>query len=94
MFGCTYIVRFGSMRKAHKAAEWALVSHENFCQVNESLRFLGVNENKDLYLLEYLGLAGNACRMAYLVHFAIPPLHHALCLESRHSSSRAISCSF
>ncbi len=27
LFGCIYIIRFGSMRKTYKAAEWALVSH-------------------------------------------------------------------
>lgn len=26
LFGCMYIIRFGSMRKTYKAAEWALVS--------------------------------------------------------------------
>ena len=26
LFGCMYIIRFGSMRKSYKAAEWALVS--------------------------------------------------------------------
>lgn len=25
VYGCIYIVRFGTMRKPHKAAEWALV---------------------------------------------------------------------
>jgi hypothetical protein len=25
LFGCMYIIRFGSMRKTYKAAEWALV---------------------------------------------------------------------
>jgi len=25
LFGCVYIIRFGSMRKTYKAAEWALV---------------------------------------------------------------------
>ena len=26
LFGCMYIIRFGSMRKSYKAAEWALVN--------------------------------------------------------------------
>lgn len=26
LFGCMYIIRFGTMRKPYKAAEWALVS--------------------------------------------------------------------
>jgi len=26
LFGCMYIIRFGSMRKTYRAAEWALVS--------------------------------------------------------------------
>ena len=27
LFGCIYIIRFGTMRKTYKAAEWALVSY-------------------------------------------------------------------
>ncbi len=27
LFGCMYIIRFGTMRKTYKAAEWALVSY-------------------------------------------------------------------
>jgi hypothetical protein len=27
LFGCMYIIRFGSMRKTYKAAEWALVGY-------------------------------------------------------------------
>jgi len=26
LYGCMYIIRFGTMRKTHKAAEWAAVS--------------------------------------------------------------------
>ncbi|KIM38313.1 hypothetical protein M413DRAFT_244392 [Hebeloma cylindrosporum] len=31
LFGCMYIIRFGSMRKTYKAAEWALVSLFGCC---------------------------------------------------------------
>lgn len=27
LYGCVYIIRFGSMQKTHKAAEWANVSN-------------------------------------------------------------------
>ncbi|TFK25135.1 hypothetical protein FA15DRAFT_591189, partial [Coprinopsis marcescibilis] len=29
LYGCMYIIRFGSMRKAHKAAEWALEARKS-----------------------------------------------------------------
>lgn len=28
LYGCLFIIRFSSMRKAYKAAEWALVRHD------------------------------------------------------------------
>lgn len=28
LFGCMYIIRFGTMRKTYKAAEWALVNYQ------------------------------------------------------------------
>ncbi len=40
LFGCTYIIRFGSMRKTYKAFEWALVSYMFFKTVSFSHNFL------------------------------------------------------
>jgi len=36
LFGCMYIIRFGTMRKTYKAAEWALVGIFNVAFVDRA----------------------------------------------------------
>lgn len=39
LFGCMYIIRFGTMRKTYTAVEWAKVSLFYLCQPSKSPNF-------------------------------------------------------
>lgn len=67
LFGCLFIIRFGSMRVAHKAAEWALVSliYGDFC-IKESHGQLG-SPKITVRNMECVGYVGDASHLACLV---------------------------
>ena len=70
LYGCIYIIRFGSMRKTHKAAEWAnvsLIPHFSSLHFLTLLRRVGIREIEKFDLLERMGDACDACGLARLV---------------------------
>jgi hypothetical protein len=70
LYGCIYIIRFGTMRKTHKAAEWAAVSISVVCksQANFVIQPSGGSEDKNENLVECMGAACDALNMAVLVN--------------------------
>lgn len=68
LYGGVYIIRFGAMRKTHKAAEWAAVSDvcipDLIVLPNCSI---GSAKDRYRYLVECLGYVGNASYMACMV---------------------------
>ena len=78
LFGCMYIIRFGTMRKTYKAAEWALVCTKSTraCRCKHSrllIIFPGGEEDKNRCVVEHLDTARNAGHLAHMVHY---PLHY------------------
>ena len=69
LYGCMYIIRFGTMRKTHKAAEWAAVRTPVFFQIPELTRpNSGGTENQNNNFMECLGASRNAFDMVVLVN--------------------------
>ena len=75
LFGCMYIIRFGSMRKTYRAAEWALVSDYplnfiSFLWVYNT--FPSGSEEYEDHLVECVGFARHASHLAYVVRCHLP----------------------
>ena len=69
LYGCIYIIRFGTMRSTCRAAEWAHVScYSKKCDYRILLHiFLGSPEDDDRHFLECLGVSSDASNMACMV---------------------------
>lgn len=67
LYGCIFIIRFGTIRKTYKAAEWALVSLLHLCFRNSALLRTGSKEFADS-CMEWRGNVSNARYLASLVH--------------------------
>lgn len=74
LYGCMYIIRFGSMRKTYRAIAWAEVS----CLMLRALGFdsdvAGSSKHKDGHLVECLGVTCDASRVVSLVRICKPPI--------------------
>lgn len=74
LYGCMYIVRFGTMQKTYKGAEWAYVCVLILilllvCEAHiiYFMNYLGGRQTTHCNLLECLGNARYACHMAGMV---------------------------
>lgn len=72
IYGCIYIIRFGSMKKAFKAAMWAAVGALN-CRILQivsehlSMNLIGSAEVDYMPTMERLGLPCDASNLASMV---------------------------
>ncbi|KAG6867680.1 hypothetical protein C0993_012488 [Termitomyces sp. T159_Od127] len=79
------LLSFNTMRKTHRAAEWAEVSEPRFTGLMAYARFIssGRTENKNVYLVERLGITCDACHMVIVVYHILLNLHNDLSLAYR-----------
>ena len=93
LYGCMYIVRFGTIRQAPKAAAWAEVSCSR-CSLYIPVLIMptGRPEVYNIHLVECLGSPRNASNLARLVRFYRPSFICAMFLISSRSIILYIAC--
>jgi len=93
LYGCMYIVRFGTIRHPHKAAAWAEVSCAG-CSMYIPVLIIptGRSEVYNIHLVECLGSPRNASNLARLVGVYRPSFICAMFLISSRSIILYIAC--
>lgn len=87
LYGCMYVIRFGTMQKTYKGAEWAYVCafafiycvYMNLSSLPDD--YLGGRQTSNCNFLECLGDACYACYMAGMVRLAQRSKHN-VCLST------------
>jgi hypothetical protein len=70
LFGCIYVVRFGTMKRTHQALSWAEVCNPHVFLFGLEMMYdcsPGSEENQQINILERLGAPGDACCLVILV---------------------------
>jgi len=88
LYGCIYIIRFGTMRKTYKAAEWAQVRVSAILPTGSDRGPIGIPKNAHWHRVECLDSPRHARNMACVVHDPIHHLYYVLRLADRDRRGR------
>jgi hypothetical protein len=80
LYGCIYIIRFGSMRKTHKAAEWANVSNSDDLALvysKPSVRQESEKSSTSIFWNVWVMLAMPAVWLGWYVALDLPRVLHS-----------------